>query len=57
MPIFELTHNAILIIEVGGNALSITMNDTHVLSLCKIYFFFATGFRIHYLNVQLYELI
>lgn len=38
MPIFELTHNVILIIEVGGHALSITMNDTHVLSLCKIYF-------------------
>ena len=35
--------DAILIIEVGGNAVAITMNESHVHSLCKIYFFFATG--------------
>ena len=37
--------DASLIIEVGGNALAITLNEKHVLSLCKIYFFFATGWK------------
>ena len=37
--------DAVLIIEVGGNALAITLNDKHVLSPCKIYFFFATGWK------------
>ena len=52
--------DASLIIEVGGNALAITLNEKHVLSLCKIYFFFATGWKklkIKRLPISFYPLL
>ena len=52
--------DASLIIEVGGNALAITLNEKHVLSLCKIYFFFATGWKklkIKRLQISFYPLL